>query len=179
MIDGRNSHRGFPDGCISNMEVFTVSFFGHRIVTDYHSAEKRLEHLIVELLNKETYVEFLVGRDGEFDQLISSTVRRCKRSIRNDNSSLVWVLPYETAELRENKDTFREYYDEIEICDRASIVHFKAAHQIRNRQMVDRSDLIVFYVERNSGGAYQTLRYAKKQKKAYINISDNSMEDSE
>jgi len=45
--------------------------------------------------------------------------------------------------------------------------------------MVDRSDLIVFYVERNSGGAYQTLRYAEKQEKAYINISDNSMGDSE
>ena len=160
------------------MEVFTVSFFDHRIITDYHCAENRLEHLIVELLNKKTYVEFLVGRDGEFDQLVSSTVRRCKRSIRNDNSSLVWVLPYETAELRENKDTFREYYDEIEICNNSSIVHFKAAHQIRNRQMVDRSDLIVFYVERNSGGAYQTLRYAKKQKKAYINISNISLEDS-
>ena len=160
------------------MEVFAVSFFGHRIITDYHCAENRLEHLIVELLNKKTYVEFLVGRDGEFDQLVSSTVRRCKRSIRNDNSSLVWVLPYETAELRENKDTFREYYDEIEICNNSSIVHFKAAHQIRNRQMVDRSDLIVFYVERNSGGAYQTLRYAKKQKKAYINISNISLEDS-
>lgn len=35
------------------------------------------------------------------------------------------------------------------------------------------------YVEHNSGGAYQTLRYAKKQEKAYINIGDNSMEASE
>ena len=179
MIGGKTAIGESPDGCIISMEVFTVSFFGHRIVTDYHSAEKRLEHLIVELLHKKTYVEFLVGRDGEFDQLVSSTVLRCKRTIRDDNSSLVWVLPYETAELRENNDAFREYYDEIEICNMSSIVHFKAAHQTRNRQMVDRSDLIVFYVERNSGGAYQTLRYAEKQEKAYINISDNSMGDSE
>ena len=91
----------------------------------------------------------------------------------------MWVLPYETAELRENNDAFRAYYDEIEICNMSSIVHFKAAHQTRNRQMVDRSDLIVFYVERNNGGAYQTLQYAEKQEKVYINISDNSMGDSE
>ena len=44
------------------------------------------------------YIEFLVGRDGEFDQLVSSTIRRCKRTIRDDNSSLVLVLPYMTAE---------------------------------------------------------------------------------
>lgn len=173
-----NSHREIPCGCISSMEVFTVSFFGHRKVTDFHSTEMRIESLLVELLRRRTYVEFLVGRDGEFDQLVSSAVRRCKRSIRNDNSSLVWILPYETAELRTNEVAFREYYDEIEICNVSSNVHFKAAHQIRNRQMVDRSDLVVFYVEHNSGGAYQTLRYAEKKEKAYINISNISMGDS-
>ena len=47
------------------------------------------------LLSKE-YVEFLVGRDGEVDQLVSSTVRRCKRTVRDDNSALVLVLPYAT-----------------------------------------------------------------------------------
>lgn len=49
--------------------------------------------VIKELLISQEYVEFLVGRDGEIDQLVASTVRRCKRTVRDDNSALVLVLP--------------------------------------------------------------------------------------
>ena len=68
------------------MNLFAVSFFGHREVDDPFVIEQQLEAIIRELLHTKEYVEFLVGRDGEFDQLVSSTVRRCKRTIRDDNS---------------------------------------------------------------------------------------------
>ena len=144
------------------MKLFAVSFFGHRQVDDPFLIERQLESIIRELLLTKEYVEFLVGRDGEFDQLVSSTVRRCKRTIRDDNSSLVLVLPYMTAEYRNNEESFHEYYDEIEICLESAEKHFKSAHQVRNRSMVDRSDLVIFCIEHNSGGAYQTMQYAKK-----------------
>ena len=34
--------------------------------------------------------------------------------------------------------------------------------------MVDRSDLVVFCIQRESGGAWQTMKYAKKQGKPLI-----------
>ena len=154
------------------MTVFTISFFGHRQLSDSLAVEKKLQAVIQKQLLSKEYVEFLVGRDGEFDQLVSSTVRRCKRDIRDDNSSLVLVLPYETAEYRNNEQSFHEYYDEVEICTEAAEHHFKSAHQIRNRFMVDRSDLVVFFVEHNSGGAYQTMQYAKKANANIVNLSD-------
>ena len=80
--------------------TYTVSFFGHRVIEDPLRIEQRLEMLIRKLLKEKEYVEFLVGRDGEFDQIVSSTIRRCKREYRNDNSAFVWVLPYLTADLR-------------------------------------------------------------------------------
>ncbi len=98
------------------MNLFAVSFFGHREVDDPFVIEQQLEAIVRELLHSKEYVEFLVGRAGEFDQLVSSTIRRCKRTIRDDNSSLVLVLPYMTAEYRNNEQSFHEYYDEIEIC---------------------------------------------------------------
>lgn len=116
-------------------------------------------------------MEFLVGREGEFDQLVSSTVRRCKRKIRNDNSSLIWIMPYVTAEYRNNENSFLDYYDEIEICEQASMAHYKSAFQIRNRAMVDRSDLVILYIEHPSGGAYQTFRYVQSNEKKYINLA--------
>ena len=70
------------------MEIFTVSFFGHRKVSQFSLVEERLEAVIQRLLEEKEYVEFLVGRSGEFDQLASSAVRRTKRTLRNDNSAL-------------------------------------------------------------------------------------------
>ena len=154
------------------MNVFTVSFFRHRIIDNPFPLEQKLEDLIRELLRSKEYVEFLVGRDGEFDQIVSSSVRRCKRSVRNDNSALVLILPYATAEYLNNELSFHDYYDEIEICAEAAEGHFKSAHQIRNRSMVDRSDLVVFCVEHSSGGAYQTMQYAKKVNANIVNFKE-------
>ena len=155
------------------MNTFTVSFFGHRVIEDPLRIEQRLEPLIRKLLKEKEYVEFLVGRDGEFDQIVSSTIRRCKRTIRDDNSAHVWVLPYPTADFRDNEEAYRDYYDEIEICASSAGGHFKGAYQTRNREMVDRADLIVFCIQHESGGAWQTMKYARKQNIPYINLNES------
>ncbi len=158
------------------MDVFTVSFFGHRRLNDSFAVERTLEKMVCEWLRQKAYIEFLVGRDGEFDQLVASTVRRCKRVIRDDNSFLIWVMPYLTAEYRNNEKAFQDYYDEIEVCERSGRSHYKAAFQVRNKSMVDRSDSIVFCVEHSSGGAYQTMLYARKQHKPLVNLAFNSVD---
>ena len=38
--------------------------------------------------------------------------------------------------------------------------------------MVDRADLVVFCIQHESGGAWQTMKYAKKQNIPYINLND-------
>lgn len=157
------------------MDTYTVSFFGHRYIDNPFPIEKALEELIGSLLRSKEYVEFLVGRNGDFDQLASSIIRRCKREIRDNNSAHVWVLPYETADYREYESDYRAYYDEIEVFGSAGS-HYKAAFQARNRSMVDRSHLVVFFVERNEGGAHQTMRYAIQQGKQYINLADRMEE---
>ena len=154
------------------MEVFTVSFFGHRIIENPLLIEQRLNLLIRRLLREKEYVEFLVGRDGEFDQIVSSVIRQSKRKYRSDNSSHVWVLPYHTAEFRDNEESFRNYYDEIEISTSSAGGYFKGAHQTRNREMVNRSHLVVLCIQHASGGAWQTMKYAKKLGVPYININN-------
>ena len=154
------------------MDTYTVSFFGHRHIDNPLAIDAALDAIIGSLLQNKAYVEFLVGRNGDFDQLVSSAIRRCKRGIRDNNSAHVWVLPYVTADFRAYEDDYRAYYDEIEVYGTGG-GHYKAAFQARNRNMVDRSDLVVFFVERNEGGAYQTLRYAMQQGKHYINLADS------
>lgn len=152
------------------MDIFTVCFFGHREIDNFTFAEDKIYELVGNLVRKKEYVDFLVGRNGEFDQIVSSCVIRAKKNIFEANSSLVLVLPYPTADYLNNVEYYEAYYDEIEIVN-DNETHFKAAFQKRNRQMVDRSDLCVFYVDHNSGGAYQTMKYAEMQGKAIINIA--------
>ena len=158
------------------MQLFTVSFFGHRQIDNFFEIELVLEKLIRGLMLSKEYIEFLVGRDGDFDQLVSSTVLRCKRTVRDDNSSLIWIMPYLTAEYRNNEEAYNKYYNEVEICSDSAAGHFKSAFQIRNRAMVDRSDLVIFCVEHASGGAYQTMKYAKKIGKHSINLAEATID---
>ena len=103
--------------------------------------------------------------------LVSSVIRRIIAEY--GNASLVLVLPYMRADYRDNMKEYHEYYSEIEICEKSSTAYFKLAIQIRNRNMADRSDLIICYIQRENGGAYQTVQYAKKQHRKIINLSEN------
>ncbi len=154
------------------LDTYTVSFFGHRQIENVSAIEKRLDEIIRPLLLEKEYVEFLVGRDGEFDLLAASTIKRLKRSVGGDSSALVWVLPYPTAEYRDYEADLAAYYDEIEIFPESAAAHFKSAFQLRNRWMVDRSDLVVCCVERPSGGAFHTLQYAKRLGRNVINVAE-------
>jgi hypothetical protein len=113
-------------------------------------------------------VDFLIGRDGDFDQLASSAIIRAKKNIFDANSSHVWVMPYARAEYINNSKDYDEYYDAVEICERSAECHPKAAIAIRNQYMIDRSDLCVFYVKHNYGGAWNALKYAEKLEKNKI-----------
>ena len=152
------------------LDIYTVAFFGHRYLDNPYKVEELLEVKIRELINQKEYVDFIVGRNGEFDQCVSSTVLRVRKNFRDDNSSLVLVLPYPTAEYLNNEQYFHDYYTDVEISYAASKAHPKSAIQIRNREIVDRCDLIIFYLERDFGGAYQTYQYAIKQKKDIIKL---------
>ncbi|MCM1505997.1 MAG: hypothetical protein NC177_02525 [Ruminococcus flavefaciens] len=150
------------------MNVFTVSFFGHRIVENITETEKKLTDIVNDIIKNNDYVRFLVGRDGEFDWLATSVISRV--TAKCHNSYLVLVLPYMKAGYRDHKQNYMCCYNEVEICQESSEAYFKEAIHIRNKNMVDRSDLVVFHVKHKSKGAYKTLQYAQKQNHNIINI---------
>ena len=154
------------------MKIYTVSFFGHRLVERASEIEVGLEILLHDLITQKEYVEFLIGRDGEFDLLAASAIRRAVKQYGYGNTSIILVLPYMKAEYRDNVQNYLSYYDEVEICSESSNAHYKSAIQVRNRCMVDRSNLVVCCIQHKSGGAYRTMQYAKKQGKQVRNLAD-------
>lgn len=154
------------------MNIYTVSFFGHREINNIIETESKLGKIIRNLLRQKEYAEFLVGRDGKFDLLVSSTIKRVTENCCYGNSDHVLVLPYMKAEYKNNKQNYNDYYDEIEVCSESSSAHYKSAIYIRNMNMVDRSNMIVCYIRHNSGGAYKAVQYAKKKSVEICNIAD-------
>ena len=44
------------------MNMYTVSFFGHRIIDDLNKVQNELENIISKIVSEHEYVQFLVGR---------------------------------------------------------------------------------------------------------------------
>ena len=154
------------------LNIYTVSFFGHRYIERSSEIECRLDKLLHDLITQKEYVEFLIGRDGDFDLLASAAVKKAVRENSYGNTHFTLVLPYLKAEYRDNEKEYLDYYDEVEVCVESEAAHPKAAIQIRNRNLIDRSDLVTCCIQHQSGGAYKTIQYAKKQGKRIINLAD-------
>ena len=154
------------------LDIYTVAFFGHRYIDSPIKIESLLEKNNSKLISDHEYVDFLVGRNGDFDRFASSAVIRMQKRHGKQNSSLILVLPYTTAEYLNNEVSFRAYYSDIEISYAASKSHPKAAIKIRNRELVDRADMIICAVKNSRGGAADALRYAVRQGKRIINLYD-------
>ena len=148
------------------MQQYTVCFFGHRKLQDMKRIDDSLPQLIEELIHTKPFVEFLIGRNGEFDEYVASLIKSAQKKTAKQNSSLTLVLPYTVA----NISYFELYYDDIIILDNSQNAHHKRAITIRNQWMIQRSDLVIVNVDHPSGGAYSALKYAKQLNKNLINI---------
>lgn len=148
------------------MEIFTVALFGHRDIRNLRLLDKRLLQIIRELIKSKPYVAFLIGRNGEFDEYAASVIKYAQKEVGKENNDMTLVLPYIVA----NMEYYEKYYDSIIIPDKVYGAHPKAAITLKNKWMVEQSDLVIFCVERNSGGAYAAMRYAKRLNKKIVNL---------
>ena len=147
------------------MNVFTVSLFGHREIDDLRRLDELLEKLIREIIESNAFVSFLIGRNGEFDVYSASVIKRVRKEINGEGCELTLVLPYTVSDI----EYYEKYYDSIIIPESVFNAFHKTKIIMRNRWMVERSDLIIAYVERR-GGAYDALKYAESLGKKAINL---------
>ena len=149
------------------MDIYRVAFFGHRRIDRLGEIEEKLVPILNELILTKEYVEFYIGRNGEFDEFAASVIKRVQKQLDRGNSVLILTLPYTVKDI----EYYADYYDEIVIPDAIGKAHPKAAITLRNKWMVDIADLVVAYIEYEEGGAYTAVKYANKNNKNVINLS--------
>lgn len=138
--------------------------FGHRMML--MDIEKPLREVLERLVEERGVRVFYTGGMGEFDELFARTVRSMKRDC--PSLRLVLVAPYLTERFNMDKAFYEALYDEILIPAELDGVHPKAAIGLRNRWMVDRSDIVIAALHRDFGGAAEAVRYAKNRGKVVI-----------
>ena len=152
------------------MDIYRVAFIGHREICDIRYVENEIEELALNLLRRYEFVEFNIGRNGDFDISAASAIKRAQNKYGTQNSSLNLILPYKSKD----ECYFEKYYDEI-YYPLDNSIHFKSSIKKRNEWMIDNSDLLICYIEENrQGGALTALQYASKQGVKIINLASNS-----
>ena len=149
------------------MDIFKVALFGHRDFCATQETEGKLYDILKELMLKKSCLEIYIGRNGEFDLFAASVIKRIKKELDNSSCFMSLILPYKVK----NMEYYEKYYDDIIIYENKEKVHPKAAITKRNEWMIENCDLLVCFVDHNSGGAYKAMRHAEKLGIETINLS--------
>lgn len=151
-------------------------FSGHRMAP--HSLLEEITLAIEDLVRDSDAVEFYSGGMGDFDKLCEQAVRDTKKRFPEKDIRLSLVLPsYRYAPQKEHLMYMKKLFDDIFVCDASDGAHYKAMIGKRNRFMVEKSDVIIAYVRHENGGAYATLKYARKQNLKIVCVGMNSEND--
>lgn len=144
-------------------DFMTVAFFGHRDTP--LAIEPKLKEIIVDLIENHSADNFLVGNNGNFDFLVRKILKQLKEKYRHINYAVVLsYLPVKKPEF----DISDEY--QTILFDGFEKSHPRYAIAKRNEWIVEKSDIVVTYVQHSIGGAAKYKELAEKRNKKVINI---------
>ena len=152
------------------MFPYKVSFFGHRTLYSIRELENKVEDIALTLVRNHKFVEFYVGRNGDFDILVASAIKRVQHRMGEETCALILTLPYVVKDIQ----YYEKFYGEV-IVPVEGKQHFKAAITKRNEWMVDNSDLVITCVQNESGGAYKAMKYAQSKGVKVLNIGNDRL----
>lgn len=145
-----------------------VTFCGH---SDFQKTRDDEEKMIALLEEKIGYhsAKLYLGGYGAFDFFAYECGKKYQKT--HPNISLVFVTPYLTIEYQKKHLVEKQkMYDAI-LYPPIEDKPLRFAISYRNRYMMEKADIIIAYVTRSRGGAYQSYRYAKRKGKTVFNLA--------
>ena len=146
----------------------TICVSGHRYIGS-DLREGRVESFLRKFIEK-GFNTFLIGMALGFDTLCFQILERLKE--KND-IKIIACIPCPEQPSKFNKKQKEEYLRLLSVADEKVILseeYTPYCMQKRNQFMVDNSFAVLCYLNRNSGGTFNTVSYAKKQNVFVINV---------
>ena len=152
---------------ISSMN-YTVCFIGHRLIPVMIVWDKLKIAIEKEILNGCNH--FIVGSHGDFDKYALRLCREFKKKYAYLTIDLVVTSLSKIYSINESGE---HYFDDINVISyNIEEIYFKKIIEESNKQMIDNSDKIICYINKDKvqSGARKALNYAIKQNLQIVNL---------
>ncbi len=153
------------------MTFESCCFTGHReIKDDIRAIEKKVRKEVLTLISRGVTVFYCGGAIG-FDMLCGKIIIDIKKSF--PSIKLYLALPctdqnkYYNASQNADYELLKQESDKIYY---ASDHYHRGCMHLRNRFMVDSSNYVISYCQKNSGGTFYTIKYATEKDREIISI---------
>ena len=135
-----------------------VTFFGHRDTPK--EIEPTLRLTLIDLIENKNATVFYVGNHGNFDAM----VRRQLEDLSKTYPIKYYVVLAYMPSKNDEPDEHTILPEGIETVPRRFAINY------RNKWMLNKSDIVVTYVIRNFGGAWEFKMLSKRMSKNLIEI---------
>lgn len=159
--------------------IRSCAFTGHRNMTtsDKRLASDILREMLADLIDNHATTEFYIGGALGFDTVAAVALSHLKKDGYNGKFRMTLVCPHRGQESGWSEydqavyNALLPYFDTVvTIADK----YISGCMKTRNQYMVDRSDLLIAYVDtaRRRSGSVQTYNMAVRKGIPVINIFD-------
>ena len=141
------------------MKEQTVTFFGHRDTPK--ETEPALRLTLIDLIENKNASVFYVGNHGNFDAMVRRQLEDLSKTYPIKYYAVLAYMPSKN----DTPDEHSILPEGIETVPRRFAINF------RNKVMLNKSDVVVTYVTRPVGGAWELKQMAEKQRKVTIDLN--------
>ena len=138
------------------------TFFGHKDTPK--EIEPTLRSTLIDLIENKNVNVFYVGNNGNFDTMVRRQLEDLSQTYPITYSVVLAYLPTEKNKYDDLTNTI--YPEGIETVPKRFAISY------RNKWMVEQSDIVITYVARTYGGAWQFKAMAERQGKKVIELSE-------
>ena len=140
----------------------TCTFFGHRDTPK--EIEPALRLTLMDLIENKNATVFYVGNHGNFDAMVRHQLEDLSKTYPINYYVVLAYMPSKN----DKPDEHTILPEGIETVPRRFAINY------RNKWMLNKSDIVVTYVIRNFGGAWEFERIAERYKKIIVRIRSNN-----
>ena len=156
---------------------YVVSFFGHDEVISPQYIIYKIRKLIHRIIRINEHTIFIIKPDMRFDGLAYYAIRMERRYLDLGYSEIIEIPPYKKH--RFTPDTNFKPKPRDKNCCRKEYRFPRglSADEVRCRSIVDRSDMIICYIDDVEDIAYSSVLYAynHKHKRKFVNLADDKL----
>ena len=144
--------------------MITCTFFGHRDAPC--EIKQKVKDAVVELITQHNVELFLVGDSGGFDRIVKSVLAELMPFYDFEFQVVLSRIPTERRCEQYLDHSMSVVPDGIE----TALPRFRI--DFRNKYMLNASDYVIAYIEREYGGAFKYYEMAKRKKRTVINLAE-------